>query len=408
MHILIVSQYFWPENFKINDLAEELVRRGHRVTVLTGKPNYPSGEVLEDFRKDPAHYAFLNGVEIVRIPMLARGRGSLRLALNYACFAASACLFGPWKLRKVRVDAIFVFQVSPGTVGVPAVLLKYLKRTRLVLWIQDLWPETLDAIGITKGGLPVWLIGEMMSFIYKNCDLVLAQSRSFVPLVQGRTDKPESVVYFPGWADPPSGAAVDRAPEIALRPDTFTIMFAGNVGVAQDLPAVLRAAAIVKQNRPDIRWIIVGDGRMFDFVEAEVARLDLGGQVTLAGRFPPERMTSFYRHADALLVSLQDKPIFAMTIPSKVQSYLQSGIPILCMVGGETAEIVTRSGAGLAVSPGDSDGLARAVTAMADLSENDRKAMGEQGKAYAAREFDRGNLIARLEGYFKRLTGQPS
>ena len=409
MHILIVSQYFWPENFKINDLAQELVRRGHRVTVLTGKPNYPSGQLHQGYRANPQQYASLDGVTIVRVPMLVRGSGSLRLALNYASFALSACLFGPWKLRKAKIDAIFVFQISPGTVGLPAVWLRWIKRTPVAFWIQDLWPETLDAIGVTKGGLPVWLVGKMMSFIYNRCDLVLAQSRSFVPLVKPRTSKPDTVTYFPGWADAPAGEQIaEMAEEVPYRPDLFTIVFTGNIGAAQDFPAVLRAIVAGKRDRQRLRWIIVGDGRMSAWLEAEVRRLGLSEDVVLAGRHPPERMASFYRHADALLVSLQDQPIFAMTIPSKVQAYLQTGIPVLCMVGGETAEIVTRSGAGIAVPPGDGDALAKAAHELADMPPEARLRMGQQGKAYAALEFDRSTLISRLENALIDLAARRS
>jgi len=406
MHVLVVSQYFWPETFKINDLAHELVRRGHQVTVLTGKPNYPSGAVHEGFRQNPENYANLDGVEIIRIPMLARGTGNIRLALNYAAFALSACVFGPWKLRGRAVDAIFVFQISPGTIGLPAVLLRRLKRARMAFWIQDLWPETLDAIGVTRGGLPVWLVGKMMSFIYNRSDLALVQSRSFAPLVRQRTKNPESVVYFPGWADAPVEAVAEPAPEIPYRPDLFNIVFTGNIGVAQDFPAVLAAASQARQTRQDIRWIIVGDGRMSPTVEAEVKRLGLNDTVILAGRFPPDRMASFYRHADALLVSLQDKPIFAMTIPSKVQAYLQTGIPILCMVDGETAEIVTHAHAGLTAPPGDGPALARAALAMADMPAEQRREMGARGKAYALAEFDRDMLITRLKGLLEGLAAR--
>ena len=190
--------------------------------------------------------------------------------------------------------------------------------------------------------------------------------------------------------------AVTPAPEVEQRPDLFTVVFTGNVGEAQDFPAVLDAAERTKaQSR--IRWVIVGDGRASQWVVDEVARRGLGDSVLMVGRFPLERMPSFLRHADALLVSLRPDPVFAMTIPGKVQSYLQAGVPIVAMLDGEGARVIEESGAGLTCAAGDADGLARAVLALAALSVEERTAMGRRGANYAKREFDREELIWRLE-----------
>ena len=150
MKILIVTQYFWPENFRINDLTQELVKRGHSVTVLTGIPNYPAGSVFDSYRQNPKAFRLYGGANVWRVPMLTRGHGAVRLLLNYLSFVIGACLCGPWRLRGQQADVIFVFEPSPVTVGLPAILLSRIKHAPVVFWALDLWPETLAAIGVVR------------------------------------------------------------------------------------------------------------------------------------------------------------------------------------------------------------------------------------------------------------------
>lgn len=396
MNILVVSQYFWPENFRINDLVRELIARGHQVTVLTGRPNYPGGQVFPEFLRDPTSFACFEGAPVHRIPMLARASGSLRLLLNYLSFVMGASLVGPWKLRGLRPDVIFVFEPSPVTVGLPAVLLGRLKRCPVVFWAQDLWPETLAAIGVVRHPRALALVAALVRFIYKRCTLVLGQSRSFLPSMARHCDDPEKVRYFPNWAEDVFQRLCDTpAPEIPPAPGTFSVLFAGNVGDAQDFPAILNAAERLKHRR-DIRWLIVGDGRRSAWVEEQVKERGLNERVLLLGRFPVERMPSFYAHADALLVSLKKDPTFSMTIPGKVQSYLLAGRPIVGMLDGEGADVIRRAEAGLVCQAGDGVALAAAIERFAELPLEERQRMGERGRAYASDEFDRQTLVSRL------------
>jgi colanic acid biosynthesis glycosyl transferase WcaI len=401
MRILVVTQYFWPENFRINDLVAELVRRGHDVTVLTGLPNYPGGALFPEFAAGRGAFSTYEGATIVRVPLILRGRGrGVRLFANYLSFALSASLLGAWRLRRRRADAIFVFEPSPITVGLPAVLFGRLRRAPVTLWVLDLWPETLVALGVVRSRLLLRLVSRMVRFIYDRCALVLVQSRGFVPAVlrhSSRDDAAHRTRYFPSWSEPlATGCAVDPAQEVGWRPDLFTVVFTGNVGEAQDFPAILKAAERLI-DEPRIRWVVVGDGRASRWVEEEVRNRGLEERVLLVGRFPLERMPSFLRHADALLVSLRADPVFALTIPGKVQSYLQSGLPIVAMLDGEGARIVEESGVGVTCPAGDSEGLARAVLALSALSPEERTEMGQRGAKYAAREFSREQLISRLE-----------
>lgn len=397
MRVLIVSQYFWPENFRINDLATELARHGHQITVLTGLPNYPNGQVFNDYQQNPEMFQAFGDVEIVRVPIIPRGSGGIRLMLNYMSFALMACIVGPWKLRRRDFDVIFVNQLSPVTVGLPGALIAKLKRATMAMWVLDLWPDSLSAIGVVRSPSLLDWVGKLVALIYRQCDLVLAQSKSFVPEIRKLAPPGLAIEYLPSWAeDVFQNSDVTHAPEIPRREGCFDVMFAGNVGEAQDFPCILDAAEILKEHA-HIRWLIVGDGRMRPWVEQEVLRRGLSHRVLLLGRFPVERMPSFYQSADALLVTLQDKPIFGMTIPGKLQSYLAAGRPILAALNGEGADLVKTAGAGYVCSAGDSRGLADAVFKLSCLSDAERQLMGMNGREVSEREFERSVVLDRLE-----------
>ncbi len=397
MRILVVSQYFWPENFRVNDLVKEWVQRGHQVTVLTGIPNYPAGKIFEAYREQPSAFATYEGAEVVRVPMLPRGSGSLRLMLNYLSFVVGGCIFGHWRLRGKPADVIFVFEPSPVTVGFPAVWLGRIKNAPVVFWALDLWPETLAAIGVLRSPLVLGWVGRMVRFIYNRCTLVLGQSKGFLGNIAQYCDDKAKIRYFPSWAeDVFTDASVQPAPEVLEWADGFTVVFAGNIGEAQNMPAVLDVAERLKDNA-SIRWIIVGDGRKSDWLRSEVARRGLNEQVLLPGRFQVERMPSFYAHADALLVSLKRDPVFSITIPGKVQSYLMAGIPLLGMLDGEGAAVIREANAGLTCDAGDGAGLAQAVLTLASMPPEKRKQLGLNGRSYAQQEFGRTHLMDQLE-----------
>lgn len=395
MKVLVVSQYFWPENFRINDLVSELVERGHEVTVLTGQPNYPAGTIYPDFAANPAKYANFRGAEVLRVPLVPRGTGELRLLLNYISFAVTGSLYAARKLRHRKFDAIFVCQLSPPTAALPANLLRWLTGMPLVLWVLDLWPESLSAVGVTKSKVVLGAVDKLVSFIYRRCDLILVQSRAFIDRIANQAGS-VPIEYFPSWAEAVFNQGdCEPAPEVSTKEGGFNVMFAGNMGEAQDFPAILEAAERLKEHR-HIRWLIVGDGRMTQWVKDEIARRELGETVVLLGRHPVERMPSFFKHADALLVSLKDEPIFAMTIPGKVQSYLAAGIPVIAMLNGEGARVIDQAAAGMTCNAGDAGGLADSVLRMSRMSLQERKAMGQRGAKASAEQFDRDNLMNQL------------
>lgn len=408
MRILIVSHVFWPENFRLNDLAAELAARGHDVTVLTGIPNYPEGRVFPEFERDPKQFTNFKGVAVVRVPIITRGQGRVRLVLNYLSYVLSGSLIGAWRLRKRSFDVIFVHESSPVTVGLPAIVLRALKKAPIAFWVLDLWPETLEAIGIVRSRVLLNAVGKLVSFIYSHCDLILAQSRSFMPQIANYCEDSSKVVYFPSWAEPLfSDNTHAPASEVPQKEHSFNVMFAGNIGEAQDFPSVLAAAELLKSDRR-VRWLVVGDGRMRAWVDEEIRRRELQDCVLMLGRHPVERMPSFYQHADALLVSLKDEPIFSMTIPGKLQSYLAAGIPIVAMLNGEGADVVERSRSGVRCRAGDANGLAAAISRLAALSPEEREIMGRNALTVSAEEFNRNKLITKLEGWLESLSAGKS
>jgi colanic acid biosynthesis glycosyl transferase WcaI len=401
--ILIISQYFWPENFRINDLATDLVIRGHEITVLTGWPNYPEGKVFEDFKKHPEKYSSLNGAKIIRVPLIPRGEGGMRLILNYLSFVFSASGIGSLKLTGKKFDVIFVYEPSPITVGIPAIIIKTLKKAPIAFWVLDLWPETLSAIGVIKSKPLLSAVGQLVRFIYKKCDLILAQSNSFIDNIRVYCPDFHKIKYFPSWSEELAGQELTViAPEIEKKIGGFTILFAGNIGDAQSFPTIVDAAELL-HGKIDVRWIIVGDGRKANWVKEQIEARNLQNTIIMTGRYPLDRMSSFFAHADALLVTLKANEVFSMTIPAKIQTYLSSGLPIIAALNGEGANVVIKACAGYTSKAEDAEALAEAVKKMANLSANERAAMGLAGRSYYAAHFEKKLLIDQLEGYLGDL-----
>lgn len=401
MHILVVSQYFWPENFRINDLVRELIARGHKVTVLTGIPNYPSGKVLDEYRRSRSSFSYFEEAHIYRVPMLPRGTGNLQLVLNYLSFVFGGIFWGPWYLRGIKTDVIFVYEPSPITVGLPAILLGKLKRAPVVFWVLDLWPETLSSLGIVRSQQLINCISYMVRFIYNHCTVILGQSKSFLNKIKDYCDDKKKIYYFPNWADDPNKIIkIKPAAEIPLSANHFNIVLTGNIGEAQDMPAVLDAAEFLRK-KINVRWIIVGSGRKARWLEAEIIKRGLRDIILLPGHFPSERMPSFYAHADALLVSLKKDPVFSLTIPGRLQNYLMIGLPLLGMLDGEGANIIKNAEAGFSCDSGDSLGLGYAILKLVAMSKKERAQLGKNAMEYGAREFSKSNLMNQLEAFLK-------
>lgn len=397
MKVLVVTQYFWPEAFRVNDLVSELRVRGHDISVLTGQPNYPDGEFFHGYGGWRARHDDWGGIPLIRVPIVPRGAArGLRLVANYLSFAISATLIGVWRLRGTRPDVILVYQPSPLTVAVPGIALGRLLRVPVALWVQDLWPDTLLALRPVRLRAARAALRSGCEALHRRLDRLLVQSRAFVHPLMEQGVAPDRIRYLPNWAEALYGAAADADDRPADLPDGFTVMFAGNLGGSQGLGVIVDAAEM-SRDVPDLHWVVLGDGREADSLAAQVRESGVTDRVHLLGRRPTEAMSRYFAAADALLVTLRQDPVYEMTIPSKIQSYLAAGRPIVASLNGEGARVISESQAGLVAPAGDASRLAAAVRQMHALPPSERQEMGLRGSSYYAREFDREALVQRLE-----------
>lgn len=389
MRILIVTQYFWPESFMINDVVKALVKQGHQVVVATGKPNYPDGNIFPGYRANGVQRElFDEQTLIVRVPTWPRKHGGAKnLILNYLVFVFAGMFCLPWALRGLKFDAILVYAPSPITQAIPAILLKWIKRTPLALWVQDLWPESLHATGFIRNKKALTAVGYMVYWIYKGCDLLLAQSKAFIAPLNEYANR-SKIRYQPNsFPEQSTGALVDApAPLLATLENRFCVVFAGNLGQVQALDCVIDAAELLKDHR-DISIILVGSGSKSEWLAQQKRKRGLDN-LELPGRFQMQTMPSIFSRAGALLVSLEDDPIFELTIPSKIQAYLAAGKPVLASLNGEGAQVVLEAKAGLASPAGDSAALAANILKIKQMPSDERDTLGRQGKSYFLEYFE--------------------
>jgi len=258
MHILIITQYFWPESFRNNDLIAGLKEKGHNITVLTGIPNYPSGKFFPGytyFNKRIEHY---KGVKVIRVPLIPRGKGgTIQLIINYLSFMLCAATLGPFYCRQ-QYDLIF-FSLSPFTEGIPAIIFKKMNKAPAVYWVQDIWPESLSATGAIRSAYLLKMVRFLIRNIYRKCDMVLMQSRVFSSYIEREGISKEIIRYFPNSAEElyQQVTLPHDAPEHSLMPAGFRVVFAGNIGAAQDFETILNAAEAIRDYK-DIHWVIIG------------------------------------------------------------------------------------------------------------------------------------------------------
>jgi glycosyltransferase involved in cell wall biosynthesis len=403
VRILVVTQYFWPENFRINDLVEALVKRGHGVTILTGEPNYPSGTLFPEYQQDPKAFNEYHGCRVVRVPIVSRGSSKLKLLLNYFSYPVVASTLGLWKLRKQNFDIVFVCQLSPIAIALPAILYRFIYKIPVVMWVLDLWPDSLSSVGVVRSQRLLAAVGKLVSFIYTRCDLILGQSKAFYQGIARYCVDTKKIRYFPSWSESVFTDKSVQPIEAIQTYDGFKVLFAGNVGEAQDFPAIIEAVQCLKAKQMQAKVFVVGDGRHSAWVEQEIRNQNLEDYVILLGRYPLEAMPSFYASADALLVTLKESPVFAMTIPGKVQSYMAAGKPILTMLTGEGSRVVSEAECGLVADSGDANTLAANIQKMSAMSSEQLVSLGANARHYGEREFDRDTLITQLETWFSEV-----
>lgn len=401
MRILVLSQYYWPETFRITEVVQALKDEGCEVQVLTGQPNYPEGVPFEGYSWWSMSTEKHDGVEVLRVPLFPRGKGSAwRLALNYLSFIVSAAVLGPWLLRKHRLDVIFVFAPSPILQAIPAIWLARLKNARLATWVQDLWPESLSATGYIRNQRVLATVAGVVRWIYRMNDLLLVQSRAFVEPVQKMAGT-TPVCYHPNPGD--FAFSCDGGREICPIDfgDGFNVVFAGNLGTVQSLDTVLDAAQMLR-HEAGISLYLIGSGSRSQWLRSEISGRNLDN-VRLLGRFPLAAMPSILSRASALLVSLVRTPIMSQTVPSKLQAYLAAGRPIVASLDGEGARVVLEAGAGVTAGAEDARGLADAILTLKSLSVEELSRMGQSARIYYERNFEPRLLARKMQRHFVKL-----
>lgn len=376
-------------------MCQEWVKRGYKVTVVTGIPNYPMGKTFEGYGLTKKRHEIWNGIEIIRIPLIPRGSSSIGMILNYSSFMISGIIAG--KLKKINADYVFSFEVSPMTQVLAGISFAKKMGVPHYLYVQDLWPENVITVTGISSPAVIKPIDKMVDYIYKNTDEIFATSPSFVEAICNRkvpVDR-NKVHYWPQYAEefyqPCEKKYVPEIPE----DNSFKIAFTGNIGTAQGLQILPATAELLKDE--DVTFVMVGDGRYLEEFNKEIARRNVQNKFLMIPRQPAERVPEFLSACDAAFLSFQNAELWTMTIPAKLQSYMACGMPIIAAAQGETERIVREAECGMCSSIGDAEQLSAVIKNMmsADLDE-----MGENSRKYFEQHFNKQMLMNQMEEYF--------
>ena len=386
MRILYLTQWFDPEPGVIKGprFVQALIAAGHEVTVVTGFPNYPSGKIYPGYRQRPIARETIEGIPVVRLPLYpSHDASSFRRALNFLSFFASAllyCLF-----RRQRFDLAYVYH-PPITVGLAAALAGLIRKLPFVLDVQDLWPDTIAATGMTGAARLVGPLGRLCSFVYRRAQSIIVQAEGMRGALIARGVSPAKIATIRNWAEAEwLGPQNTHVPATAKSRPT-RIVYGGNLGRAQALETVIDAAALLERRGSDVDIFLYGEGLDATDLRARAERAGLS-RLHFRDRISQQEIVPVFLDADALLMHLRDDPLFRITIPSKTQFYLALGRPIIAAIGGEAADLLRQSDAALVVAPGNPTALADAIERFSRLDPAHRLAMGDAGRAYYERAF---------------------
>ncbi|TCO88914.1 glycosyltransferase involved in cell wall biosynthesis [Bacteroides heparinolyticus] len=396
MQILLVTQYFYPEVFKSNDLAFELAKRGHHVDALVGIPNYPDGKFFDGYGLFSKRYEVVNGVNVYRCFQTPRGKGGWRLPFNYLSYVISGCLwvlfFFAWKKK---YDCIIGHEPSPIFQAYPALLLRKLRKIPFYYWIMDLWPDAMKSGGGIKNEKVVNFVDKLVKNIYNQTDKILITSKRFRAPIEEKGDFKDKIIYFPNWSDDILEMSADY--EIPQVPEGFKIMIAGNLGKSQNLEAVTEVMLGLK-DEPEVKWIFVGGGSRKEWLENFIKRNGMENKAVCLGQYPFEAMPAFYKQADVMLVTLRAGfPHLEAVVPARLQSYMSAGRPVLAMIGCGGADIIDESQCGYAVPAGDSEALIRVIREKVLTNRESFEKMGHNSRDYYMKNYRMDMCIDNLE-----------
>lgn len=398
MKILIVSQYFWPENFSVNTIAKHLASQGHDVDVLTGLPNYPGGKIYDGYTGKQNRHQQYEGCTVDRVWIRERGQkgGDKRLIFNYLSYVLTASANMLTRLNK-GYDAVFVYEVSPITQVYPALLLRKLRKTPVCLYVADLWPDTLFSHGMNGGTVKKLLI-KVCSRIYNRSDEIVIVNESFRKPISAYTKGKRKITYIPQSADPfyrPLEADGTLRKQLGIGGNERILMFAGNLGYAQSVKTIVEAAVKVTQTQ-GVHFVFVGDGSLRAECEAYCKEHQLRNCHFL-GKKAPDEMPGLIAEADAMFVTLKNQNNYNLTLPGRTQAFMACAKPIICCANGETARVVEAARCGLVCEAENSDQLAEVIRAFCTMSAEEREALADAGLRYSAENYDQQTMLKNIE-----------
>jgi glycosyltransferase involved in cell wall biosynthesis len=399
--ILIFTNHFYPEEFRVNDVAFDLSEKGHSVTVLSCIPNYPKGVYFEGYGLLKKRKEIVRGVKIIRVPHIPRGDGTgKRLILNYGSYAFCLSIWAFFVSLINKYDIVLVHHTSPIFLGLPAVWVKKKQKSKLIFWNLDLWPESVTAAGNVNNKIILNLLNKIVKYIYSNSDRILISSKGFWNSIISKGIDFAKIEYFPNWAeDIFTQLNTKESFQIESRFNQdkyFKILFAGNIGEAQDMENIYEAILLTSGKNSNIKWIFVGDGRKAKWLKDKVNGTKLSQVVEFLGRKPIKEMPYYIEFADIMLLPLKNEPIFAYTIPAKVQAYMASEKPILAMINGESQNLINEAKCGLTVNAGDFVGLAENALKFSQMDKEEIKIMGKNGKEFYLKNFSKNLVLKKL------------
>lgn len=384
MKILVICQYYYPEPFRVTDICEELVKRGHEVTVVTGTPNYPMGEIYPGYEDGKKSDEVINGVLVHRCPIAGRKTGVLHRFINYYDYVFKSTKYV--NTLDGSYDVVFVNQLSPVMMSNAGIKYKKRFKKKLILYCLDLWPESLVAGGIKRNSVIYKFYHVVSKRIYKKADEILGTSKSFSDYFKKEFGI-ENAKYLPQYAED-----LFSPEECKKKPDEYLdLMFAGNIGKAQGVETIIEAARLT-QNEKEIRWHIVGDGSELESLKARAKGLD---NVFFYGRKPLDEMPKYYSMADVMLVTLVDDLALSLTLPGKVQTYMAAGKPIIAAANGEICNVISSSEAGLCCRSGDVFGFVKIIKCF--IENENRADMGVKARDYYLNNFSVEIVMDKLE-----------
>lgn len=406
MRILILSQYCFPEtDMKCLPLAKKFQAQGYDVEILTGYPNQPTGKLFLGYSMKMFFSEYMDGIKINRVPLyIDHSKSKIKRVMNYLSFLISASLLGVWMVKKPQI--IYTYH-GPATIAIPAIILKVIFRSKIFYDINDYWPDTLEATGMIKSKFILRLVGAYCAISYKFFDKINAVTNGFKSklLDIGVPESKITVVY--NWSLPMDSQHSNEFEKYRhIFQENFTIIYAGNIGLAQSLGVLIDAALKLKEKKIGrVKILLLGDGTQKQYLCDEVNKYDLHEYIYFTGSIPAINVGEFLLAGDILLLHLKNDPLFEITIPSKLGSYFSLGKPVLCGVPGESSDIVINTNSGLCFAPDDSVDLYNKIILAMSLENNELEKMGSNGKKFYDENISFDVGVKKFVAIFDRMTG---